>query len=71
MIDPLLTAAEVAAILKVPKSWLYGRVHTGDLPFEYMKVGHYLRQTVTAGKKIQSGPNKEKQLNPIVGRSAD
>jgi excisionase family DNA binding protein len=39
----LLTPDEVAAILKVPRSWLYGRIHAGTLPFRYRKVGQRLR----------------------------
>ncbi len=41
--ETLLTPDEVANILKVPKSWLYGRIHAGTLPFAYCKVGHYVR----------------------------
>ena len=29
--------------LEIKKSWLYGHVHAGTLPFDYVKVGHYLR----------------------------
>jgi excisionase family DNA binding protein len=41
--ENLLTPDELIAILKVPKSWLYGRIHAGTLPFRYCKVGHYIR----------------------------
>lgn len=41
--ENLLTPDELTAILKVPKSWLYGRIHAGTLPFPYCKVGHYIR----------------------------
>jgi excisionase family DNA binding protein len=40
----LLTVDEVAQLLKVPKSWVYGRTRfrgTGQLPF--IKLGKYLR----------------------------
>ncbi len=33
--ETLLTPDELIAILKVPKSWLYGRIHAGTLPFRY------------------------------------
>ena len=41
--EPLLNVEEVAEVLKVPKSWLYGRVHSKNLPFPHLKVGSYLR----------------------------
>ena len=40
--DELLTVGQVAG-LKVPKSWIYGRVHARSLPFAYVKVSHYVR----------------------------
>jgi excisionase family DNA binding protein len=43
MVGKLLTAAEVAALLQVPKSWIYQRISDGSLPFPYLKVGHFLR----------------------------
>ncbi len=39
----LLNVEEVAETLRVPKSWLYGRVHSKNLPFPHLKVGSYLR----------------------------
>jgi len=39
----LLDVGEVAEILKVPRSWIYGRVHSNNLPFPHLKVGTYLR----------------------------
>jgi len=39
----LLTLEEAAQILCVKKSWIYGRICSGDLPFRYVKVGRYLR----------------------------
>lgn len=42
--DKLLTADELAAKLKVPKSWIYDRTRSGGpgkLPFK--KLGKYLR----------------------------
>lgn len=39
--DELLTIDELAAILKVPKSWIYIRTCKNKLP--YVKVGRHLR----------------------------
>jgi len=39
----LLNVNEVAEVLKVPRSWIYGRVHSKNLPFPHLKVGTYLR----------------------------
>ncbi len=39
--NELLTIAELAAVLKVRKSWIYGRTSTNTLP--YIKVGRHLR----------------------------
>lgn len=41
--DNLLTPDEVAAQLKIPKSWIYGRIHSKNLPFPMVKIGHYVR----------------------------
>jgi excisionase family DNA binding protein len=37
----LLTIDEVAALLKVPKSWIYERARNGAIP--HLKLGKYLR----------------------------
>jgi excisionase family DNA binding protein len=42
-VDNLLTPDEVANLLKIPKSWIYGRIHSRSLPFPLVKVGHYCR----------------------------
>ena len=42
-LEPLLTVQEAASVLRVKPSWLYARIHRGDLPFDYCKVGHYVR----------------------------
>jgi len=39
----LLDVKEVAEILGVATSWLYGRIHSSSLPFRYPKVGVYVR----------------------------
>lgn len=41
--EMLLTPDEVAVWLKVPRSWLYGRIHSRNLPFAMIKVGRYVR----------------------------
>jgi excisionase family DNA binding protein len=41
--EKLLKPQEVAAWLRVPVSWIYGRIHAKDLPFSYTKIGHYVR----------------------------
>ena len=41
--DNLLTPDEVASLLKIPKSWIYGRIHSRTLPFPLVKIGHYCR----------------------------
>ena len=37
----LVTPQEMAAILKVPVSWIYRRTSQGNIP--HLKVGHYIR----------------------------
>ena len=39
--DKLLTLEEAAALLKVPKSWIYERTRKGAIP--HLKLGKYLR----------------------------
>ena len=39
--DELLTIEELAATLKVPKSWIYSRTCRNALP--YVRVGRHLR----------------------------
>jgi excisionase family DNA binding protein len=39
--DELLTLEEAAALLKVPKSWIYDRTRRGAIP--HLKLGKYLR----------------------------
>lgn len=44
MSDELLTVEEVADILKVPKSWVYGRTRRrGAERMPHIKIGKYLR----------------------------
>ncbi len=39
----LLTVDDLTRIFKISRSWIYGRIHRGDLPFQYLKIGHYVR----------------------------
>ena len=41
--ENLLTPDDVSRLLKIPRSWLYGRIHSKTLPFAMLKVGHYVR----------------------------
>ena len=43
-LDALLTVEEVAALLKVPKSWIYGKTRQRGLDrLPHVKLGKYLR----------------------------
>lgn len=43
-LDELLTVEEVAAFLKVPKSWIYGKTRQRGLErLPHVKLGKYLR----------------------------
>jgi excisionase family DNA binding protein len=54
----LLTVDELAAFLKVKKDWVYQRVHAGNLPFEYLKVGNFLRFPVSGVQKFIESQTK-------------
>jgi predicted DNA-binding transcriptional regulator AlpA len=42
--SPLITAEELVDALRLPsKNWIYQRIHTKNLPFDHIKIGHYLR----------------------------
>jgi excisionase family DNA binding protein len=42
--EVLMTASEVAAMLRVPTKWIYNRLCSEDgLPFKAVRVGHLLR----------------------------
>jgi len=41
--DELFTTDELAARLKIKKDWIYQRIHSKTLPFEYTRVGGFLR----------------------------
>ena len=47
--DELLTVEEVAAVLKVSKSWVYGRTRArGPERIPFIKLGKYLRFQASA-----------------------
>jgi hypothetical protein len=39
----LVDIKEMAAIIKVPVTWLYQRTHLGHQSFPFIKVGRYVR----------------------------
>ena len=41
--NQLLDVQDLAKLLNVQPSWIYGRIHAGNLPIPYLKIGHYLR----------------------------
>jgi excisionase family DNA binding protein len=41
--DALFTPDDFEALTKIPKSWLYGRIHSKSLPFAHLKIGRYVR----------------------------
>jgi excisionase family DNA binding protein len=41
--EVLLTPDEVTSWLRIPRSWLYQRIHSRSLPFRMVKVGRYVR----------------------------
>ena len=43
LLDPLLTVDEVAKRLRVRKNWIYSHIYDDTLPFDYVKVGRYVR----------------------------
>ena len=49
MFDELFTVAEIAAILKVPTSWVYERTRRrGTQQMPHFKIGKYLRFDASA-----------------------
>ena len=56
--DELFTPEELAVQLKLKKEWFYQRIHGGNLPFPYVKVGHYLRFPASGVRKYIQGQTK-------------
>lgn len=65
----LLTAEETAALLSVPKSWVYAETRAGRLP--HVKLGRYYRysrpsiEAFVAG--IERGPTVYRKYAPGTG----
>ena len=55
--DELLTLDEVAALLKLPKSWIYERTRRKLIP--HVKLGKYLR--FSACRALQVGPRRRRR----------
>ncbi len=52
--DRLLTADEVAAMLRVTKAWVYAETRRGDLP--HVRLGRYVRYREPAVRRwIEAG----------------
>ena len=41
--EQLLTVTELAAVLKVPPSWIYQRTRLGQAAIPHIRVGKYVR----------------------------
>jgi excisionase family DNA binding protein len=50
-LDELLTIQELTERLKVKTGWVYQRIHAGTLPFDYCKVGAFLRFPASSVQK--------------------
>ena len=43
-IDLLLDVDDLQSVLNLPsKNWIYQKIHSGTLPFPFVKAGHYVR----------------------------
>ena len=43
MTEPLLNVAEAAALLGVPRSWVYARIETPKCDVPFYRVGRYIK----------------------------
>ena len=43
MNEPLLNVAEAAALLGVPRSWIYAKVESPECDVPHFRVGRYLK----------------------------
>ena len=70
MNDKLLNVNEIAELLRVPKSWIYSRTSTDEMP--HIHVGRYVRfeaSEVLGWLKDQSGRDKHSVSLPFtIGR---
>lgn len=75
--DAILSPDQLAALLGVPKGWIYERVSLGEIP--HFKAGKYLRFRRSAIEKwIESQstpasgpPNKRVRVGQVSGGTAD
>jgi predicted DNA-binding transcriptional regulator AlpA len=56
--EQFFTPEELAGHLKIKKEWLYQRIHGENLPFPYIKVGHYLRFPASGIRKYIQAQTK-------------
>ena len=73
-VGKLLTTAEVAELLKVPKSWIYQGISNGSLPFRHCKVGRhfvrflqsdvaeYIEQQLSAGERTAEARRRLREV---------
>lgn len=66
--DSLLTAAEVAALLRVTKAWVYAETRRGALP--HVRLGRYVRYRRAAVsawvEEIERGPVPARRTSPTA-----
>jgi excisionase family DNA binding protein len=58
--DPLLTAGEVAALMRVTQSWVYAETRRNGLP--HLRLGRYVRYRRSAIERwmdgVERGPGR-------------
>lgn len=62
--DQVLTADEVAALLRVTKGWLYAETRAGRIP--HLRLGRYVRYRRSAIERWLDGL-EQGSLRPLVG----
>jgi len=62
--DRILTADEVAALLRVTKGWLYAETRAGRVP--HLRLGRYVRYRRSAIERWLDGL-EQGSLRPLVG----
>jgi excisionase family DNA binding protein len=59
-VDPLLTADEVASLMRVTRSWVYAETRRNDLP--HLRLGRYVRYRRSAIEQwmegVERGPGR-------------
>lgn len=61
----LLTVDEVAAMLRVPKSWVYGRTSGEGEPIPFLKIGRHLRFRRAAILEWVEAQSRNSQKLPV------